>query len=334
MKFFSGCILLASLLLTIESQAKTNYSYSEMLNKLKSCRTSLEGCTMEEELDLAKFSGLVLAPNDLESYLAKDTQRSIFIPLALHNNELLALAAATSLGVIAFNNDQEITDLVERNQTTTKGKISTVGNFLGSGTSALGIAAGSYFLGVTYKDNKLKQVGVFIVGASVSTLIISEGVKRTFGRAGPNDEKGPYNFFNSKSAFYTGQTAEAFTIATVISELYKNDQPIVPWVAYGVATITAYSRVHSKERWASDVIAGAISGHLLTKLAMNFLSGNKERRGGVDIFPGLTENGTPGVYVQWTPKTIDAPLRCSKMMTGTLKINACIDEAFEEMLKK
>jgi len=60
------------------------------------------------------------------SYLNKileiDKEQSIFIPLELKNEELIALAAATSLGVIAFTNDQQITDTVQKNNSTVENK--------------------------------------------------------------------------------------------------------------------------------------------------------------------------------------------------------------------
>lgn len=306
-----------------------NLDYTGMLNDLKACRKTFYGCTPEQEIEIGKFEGRILNANDLENVLDRDTaQKSYFIPLELTNAELLTLAAATSLGVVAFAHDQEIMDVVQRHKTESTRVVADVGNLFG-GIGYLPVAAGSYFLGVYFKDSKLKQVGLFVIGSSVAQAIVTEGVKRTFGRARPRMEEGPYSFFNpGNKSFFSGHTAEAFTIATVISELYKDEHPIVPYVAYGFAAITAYARMHDQAHWASDVIIGAVAGHLITKLAMNAFQGNKDGRGGFELYPSFDPfTGTIMVTAKWSPREPERPLKCSKLPEGMAKVEACIAEA-------
>ncbi len=241
------------------------------------------------------------------SYLNKileiDKEQSIFIPLELKNEELIALAAATSLGVVAFANDQQISDTIQSNNSTVANKITSVGNFIGE-TSFAYLAAGSYFMGVVMKDNKMKQVGLFIIGAEIAQSIVTTSVKGLVGRGRPSSDMGPNAFgVSGEKSFWSGHTATSFALATVISEMYKEDYPIVPYVAYGVAALTAYARVHGNNHWASDVIAGAIAGHLVTKLALSYF--NKDSgRSGVTISPEFDTNGEGfRIYVKWTPKT-------------------------------
>ncbi len=323
--------LILSLLISAHAfSSDLNLDYGSIVQEIKACRKSIMGCTAEQELQIAEIDGKVLNSYDLNSYLSQDTQKSYFIPLALDNKELLTLAAATSLGVIAFHNDQEIMDVVQNHKSNITAPIASVGNFLGS-NAIVPLVAGSYFLGVYYQNDKLKQVALFTVGASIAQGIVTTAVKNVAGRARPYAGKGPDSFFNSgknDTSFYSGHTAEAFTIATVISEMYKEDYPIVPWVAYGVASITAYARVHDQAHWASDVIIGAVAGHLLTKLALSAMNGNKEDRGGLLIYPSIDINtGTLTVNAEWTPKEKERPLKCAKMPDGEAKIHACFEEA-------
>ncbi len=85
--------------------------------------------------------------------------------------------------------------------------------------------------------------------------------------------------------------------------MYKEEYPVVPYVAYGLAALTAYARVHGDNHWASDVIAGAVAGHLIAKLSMSYL--NKDgKRSGVTVTPELDPNGDGfRIYVKWTPKS-------------------------------
>ncbi|MBY0413478.1 MAG: phosphatase PAP2 family protein [Bdellovibrionales bacterium] len=321
--------------LTSQSFGSTDYSYSSILKNLKACRTTLEGCTAQQEIEIASFTGNVLNSYDLENHLSKDTQKSVYIPLSLDNAELLTLAAATSLGVVAFRNDQDIMNVVQNHKSEVTKPIATVGNFLGTAQAGAAIAAGSYFMGVCFENNKLKRVGLFIVGSNLATSIVTLATKTAFGRARPNKDIGPYKFFNSgDKSFYSGHTAQAFSVATVISEMYKEEYPIVPYVAYGVAAITGYARMHDKAHWASDVIIGAVAGHLVTKLAMNYMNGNDDGRSGFEIYPGLDPNtGEFMIFLEWKGKQPVIPLRCTKMVEGFKKTEACLEEAFEKAKK-
>lgn len=326
-----------ALLLSMQSMATTtlNLDYESIMKELKSCRKTYPGCTAEQELEIAKFSGVVLDSYTLDNYLSQDKEKTKFIPLSLTNSELLTLAAATSLGIVAFKNDQEIMDVVQRNRSQVTEPIATIGNFLGTGIAGAGIAAGSYFLGMYYKDNKLKQAGIFILGSSLATSIAVTAAKNTFGRERPTKGNGPYQFFQSgNKSFYSGHTTEAFTVATVISEMYKEDYPVVPYVAYGLAAITGYARMHDKAHWASDVIIGAVAGHLITKLAMNAMNGNKENRSGIQLYPGLDANGNFMLYLEWREREKEQPLKCSKMPEGMAKVEACLAEGFAKAAKK
>ncbi len=323
------CVL--ALLISLQTMAGTtlNLDYGAILKDLESCKRSFYGCTVEQELEIARFRGTVLDSYTLDNYLSQDKEKSIFVPLALDNSELLTLAAATSLGIVAFSNDQEIMNVVQSHKSNITEPLATVGNFLGTGQAGLGIAAGSYFLGMYFQNNKLKKAGLFIVGASLASSIATGAAKEAFRRERPNKGDGPYQFFkDGNKSFYSGHTAQAFTVATVISEMFKEDYPVVPYVAYGIAAITAYARMHDQAHWASDVIIGAVAGHLITKLALNAMTGNKENRSGIEIYPGVDERGNFMIYLEWKGKQTQAPLKCSKMPEGMKKVEACLAEGF------
>jgi membrane-associated phospholipid phosphatase len=326
-KFYKMLFLVLSLSL---QALGSDYGYQSTLDRMSSCRETLEGCTTQQEMEIARFKGIFLGHTELQEYLSRDTAKSFFIPLDLSNNELLTLAVATSLGIVAFKNDQEIMNVIQNNKTEVTSSVAKIGNFLGSTPGSMSIAAGSYFLGVCFKDNKLKSAGLFMVGASLATSIVVGAAKVAFGRARPNTGTGPYNFHSGGLSFYSGHTTEIFTIATVISEMYKKDHPVIPYVAYGIAAITGYARMHDKAHWASDVMVGAIAGHFITKLALNYVLGDKENSRGIQIYPGIDpKTGTYSLLMAWKGKERSAPLKCAQLPLGSIKIEACLNEAFQ-----
>lgn len=322
-----------SLLILVSFSSHAAKDLYGIKDEIFACKKDVFGCSTEQEIEIAKYNGIIMDASDLKAHLKQDKQKSVFIPLSLNNDELLTLAIATSLGVVAFKNDQEIMDVIQSHKSEVTNRISSVGNFLGSTPGSMAIAAGSYFMGVYYKDNKLMKAGLFMVSSSIATGIVVGAVKLSVGRARPYAYKGPYSFDGGKS-FYSGHTTEIFTIATVISEMYKKDYPIVPYIAYGIAAITGYSRIHSEAHWASDVIVGAIAGHLITKLFMNYMNGNPDNRYGIEFTPGIDPyTGQFLMSLQWHGKAAEDRLKCSDMQDGFLKTEACLTEAFDKAKK-
>jgi membrane-associated phospholipid phosphatase len=279
---------------------------------------------------MKKIESNLMDVDDLNNVIDKDQQRSIFIPLELNNSELITLAAATSLGIVAFKNDQEISDTIKRNNSNVAKSVSSVGNLYGSVGFGI-VAAGSYFLGVHYENDKLKSAGLFIVSAEISQVIVTEAIKNSFSRVRPSGGVGPYEFFQTgNKSFWSGHTSTAFALSTVISEMYKDDYPVVPYIAYGVAALTAYARVHDNQHWASDVILGAVAGHLIAKLSLSGMNHDGER-GGLTFYPTIDPiSKTFYANFEWTPKVHNKTLKCSKLPDGEAKIRACIEEALKK----
>lgn len=75
------------------------------------------------------------------------------------------------------------------------------------------------------------------------------------------------------SSFPSGHSATAFAAATIIANQYANNKGIVN-AAYGMAALTAYSRIYDNEHWASDVLVCSAIGYYSAKFII------KHHRGG------------------------------------------------------
>lgn len=204
----------------------------------------------------------------------KDERR--FFSFNQADQQLLALAAATSLGLIVFKGDDELMDVVQGNKNDFTRHVADFGNVMGTVSGIGPIALGSFFLGVVFENGKLKDVGIVAVTAALATQFVTEGFKDTFERARPNYGVGPYAFqVDGQKSFFSGHSSGAFSIATVLAETYGEEHKWVPWLAYGVAAVTAYARMHDMKHWGSDVIMGAIAGHLITKITYRLYRGDR-----------------------------------------------------------
>ncbi len=309
--------------------------YERYLDDLYECQSSAYGCSEEEQaaIDHHEISQRGISAKEFSDLMFKFDpnleSKGYFIPLSLSNRELIAFAAATSLGLVIFQRDQEIMNFIQDHKSEKTAKLATVGNMFGADIIPP-VAIGSYFLGAVLDNGKLKQLGLFTVTAGLATQAITEGFKKSFQRVRPNGDMGPYAFGQEgNNSFFSGHSSGAWSFATVIAEVYKEDHAWVPFVSYGLAAVTSYARMHDRKHWMTDVLAGAIVAHLVTKAVIR-LHKNDGSEGGFLVYPSYDPvTGIGSINVHYTPKQPKTKLRCASLPDGPFKIRACIQEAFE-----
>ncbi len=104
-----------------------------------------------------------------------------------------------------------------------------------------------------------------MVGAAFLSLFTTEVVKVALGRERPAGELDnarhfhPGSLSDRRNSFPSGHTALAFATAATLQDA---DLPVAAKVgAYGLATLTAWSRLHDERHWLSDVVGGALLGY-------------------------------------------------------------------------
>lgn len=121
----------------------------------------------------------------------------------------------------------------------------------------------------SYAQHTALLAGEAVVGAEILTVVMKD-VSR---RVRPSDIPAQGNFsdtwfdapataFGKRSSFPSGHTIEAFAIATIFAERYRQHR-WVPWVSYGLAGLVGFSRVSLQAHFPSDVFAGAAVGYFI-----------------------------------------------------------------------
>jgi undecaprenyl-diphosphatase len=109
---------------------------------------------------------------------------------------------------------------------------------------------------------RARQSIVFAVLLGFESLIVNQGIKRLFRRPRPTvtGEPGLRVRKPMTSSFPSGHASSGAFAATVLTS-YDGRRSAPLW--WTVATIVGTSRVYVRIHHASDVIAGAVVGHLL-----------------------------------------------------------------------
>ena len=275
---FSLFSLLAGLALSpLVAFSESEKTLADILNNLESEKLSILQYENSYRNSLADLSNLSFQTSDLNK--AQDLSHSIVISKdqITNKNHLKILAAIGATGImIAF--DEQIMDFVQDHPTDTTEKLADFGDHMGSDYLAP-LVVGTYALGLVLKDKKMKEVAVEAVESALLGQIVIEAMKSLTHRARPNDDRGAYAFdgpgwTSGNTSFASGHSAGAWSVATIYAKKYS-DSKLIPFLAYGIATITSLSRVHDNKHWASDVFMGAAVGYASANIVYNY---NKNRR--------------------------------------------------------
>ncbi|MBF8249190.1 MAG: phosphoesterase PA-phosphatase related protein [Bacteroidetes bacterium] len=151
---------------------------------------------------------------------------------------------------------------------------------IGHGSFSFGTFGGFLAYGFLADDKRAIRTGEIGLESFLLTGVTIQFIKRMTGRERPSSSTstggtwyGPMAFFNGRErehgqarydAFPSGHTAAAFSLATVLSDMYP--EPWVSYLSYTLATSVAVTRISESTHWASDCFLGAIIGYGCTKL--------------------------------------------------------------------
>jgi uncharacterized membrane protein YsdA (DUF1294 family) len=256
-----------------------------------------------------------------------ETQNGVFIPFELSSADMVKIAAAASVAVMFFANDEEITNFTQEHKSKVSVDMAKFGQAFGN-ELGIGITLTGIIVGVVMDNDKVKNVSIMAAEALLVSGLATMALKNTFHRERPRNTDDPYNFSGpglSKEdiSFPSGHTTAAFALATVIAETYGDKNIIIPILAYSAAAITGWSRVHDRAHWASDVLIGGLIGHLVAENVMN----QKLAKKGFTIIPSVGFDGSFAVNVRYTGRPHEK--NCAQGLTQYQAVHACIEQAVE-----
>lgn len=183
----------------------------------------------------------------------KAADHSAFLPINKKSNlpAIKTLAGLGAVGILlAF--DQPIMDAVQGTESQLLEAISEYGNNFGEVTGLGPLILGSMGIGLVFDNDKFKNAAVASIGSLALGQLIVEVLKSATHRQRPNKDVGPYVFdgfdwTSDNTSFPSGHSAAAWSVATIFAEEFKDEYLWSPYVAYGLAAMTSYARVHQKK---------------------------------------------------------------------------------------
>lgn len=132
---------------------------------------------------------------------------------------------------------------------------------VGSGLGLTIISVVLFIVGLIFKNDVLRWIGIKSGLAHAAVGLLVNGLKHLIGRPRPRlTHSGGFQFWPSWSSgldsFPSGHTSASFAVATVLAR----HLPRTAWLCYGIATWVATSRIWRGSHFPTDVLAGVILG--------------------------------------------------------------------------
>jgi membrane-associated phospholipid phosphatase len=206
-----------------------------------------------------------------------DSGNLLVSPLKWSGGDWLTAGVVVGTTAGLFLVDTDIRKFAQDNQSPAGDAIAGLGSALGNPLYTLPALGGFYLYGHLYEDPKARHTTLLAVeslvisGAFSWTLKLATQGHRPFTGQPPNfwHEATTEDMLNP--SFPSGHTTAAFSLASVFAEEYA-DNPYVPPVAYGLATLTGLARIYEDKHWASDVFFGATLGYFVGKTVVRYHS--------------------------------------------------------------
>ena len=184
-------------------------------------------------------------------------------------NDIAVGSAITGTAIALMSIDDEMRNIAQRNYSALNSPAMTTVNEYGNVYYPVAAGAITYTAGLVFDSPELRETSRLAMEALLLSGIITTTVKTFVGRARPYTEKGPnsfsgFTFQDGNLSFPSGHATAAFAISTILSK--HIDRWWADILLYGLATGTAYARMHNDKHWFSDVFMGASIGYASASL--------------------------------------------------------------------
>lgn len=172
--------------------------------------------------------------------------------------------------VSAFYLDDAVRSLLSGINSDVTNSVFEFGRWYGNGLPTLYLFIGLYIAGLIFKKYTLRETGVLILESYVFSGLVTLIFKSTFGRFRPYTNKGDFAFYgwnwtnNDMFSYISGHAAVSFALSTILASTTENYY--LKSFYYLLAIITCLSRIYHNQHWFSDVVSGAISAYLISRV--------------------------------------------------------------------
>jgi len=224
---------------------------------LNPCQAALCG---QEATNSSRLNGAFLCK------FGNDFKDVLLSPGHWHKKDVLTFSVLLGTSGLIYALDKDLYDGVQELKSSSSKDASEVITKFGKGGYLAGFMAALYVSGEVFNSVGLRKTALLSLESFLTTSAVVLSMKAVFGRARPGTGKPP-NYFRpfslrtSETSFPSGDAAGAFAVATTIAQ--QTDGFALDILAYGLAGLVSFFRVHDEKHWPSDVFVGSALGYFI-----------------------------------------------------------------------
>ena len=136
-------------------------------------------------------------------------------------------------------------------------------------------ALGSYAISELLGAKREKAAALMAFESLVLTGLLTNGLKWAGGRERPANTDNRFEWEGPSgdgfsASFPSGHASQAFSVASVIAEVYDDEYPWVPFVIYPAAAGVGLARVNDDRHWFSDIFVGGALGYFIGRMVVEY----------------------------------------------------------------
>jgi hypothetical protein len=199
------------------------------------------------------------------SALATDTERYFTAPLRWDQADWMRFAGTLGAIGVAHEYDAQV-----HSHFTSNANAASDTHGLRDAMPMVAMIAGTWAAAGVMDDRAGYKEGRIMLEAGALSALSTTMIKFATGRARPYEATGVDDWRSGGDSFPSMHVSTAFAVGTVLAESGSNDYRwLRRFIGYGLATATAYARVHDNAHWLSDTVAGASLGIATAAFSMN-----------------------------------------------------------------
>ncbi len=233
-----------------------------------------------------------------------DIVKVIVSPLKWDKKDWLMTGALLGSTGLAMTADKPVAGFFTNNNNLLLNDVSKYGlEPWGSGVYLGPAIAIAFTTGLISHDKKLQFAAYKSAEAWLLAAGATQVAKQVFHRHRPYESPDEPFIFDGPGishdylSFPSGHTSTAFATATVWARIYA-DKPWVGVLSYSLATMIGLSRIHDRQHWLSDVMAGAAVGYWI---GSTLVPSESRKRGSLTFSPCIGD-GYYRIALCWNPR--------------------------------
>lgn len=213
--------------------------------------------------------------------LVTDTQQYFTAPLRWDQADWIRFAGTLGAIGVAHEYDAQV-----HSHFMSGANVASDTHGLRDATPMIAMVAGTWAAAWVLDDRAGYKEGRIMLEAGALSALSTTMIKFATGRARPYEATGVDDWRSGGDSFPSMHVSTAFAVGTVLAESGSDDYRWLRRViGYGLATATAYARVHGNAHWLSDTVAGASLGIATAEFSMN-RSRHGDKHSAFSIMPG------------------------------------------------